>query len=115
MDSNATLSLSPGDILMNEGDKSDRIFLVHSGTFNVLVRKSDGRSTKVGEVKEGELVGEMAFIDKKPRSATVIAATPAEVMVVSQDAFQKIIDQQPQWFKKFINTLINRLRGKNKE
>ena len=107
------LSLSPGDVLIQEGDTSDRIFLVKFGTFNVMVKK-DGRTTKVGEVSDGQLVGEMAFIDKKPRSATVVATSRAEVFVVSQESFQKRFDAQPEWFQKFITTMMDRLRQQNK-
>lgn len=106
------LSLGPGDVIMKEGEVSDSIYFVQSGKLNVFIRK-DGHPEKVGTVQEGELVGEMAYIEKKPRSATVIAATSCELIKVSRDAFETAMTSQPPWLQAFIHGLVRRVREKN--
>ncbi len=106
------LGPGPGDIIVKEGDARQNIYYVKSGKLNVFVRK-DGQNAKVGEVIAGELVGEMAFIQNKKRSATVIAAEPSELIEVSQESFKKALDTLPPWLRAFINSLIKRLLEKN--
>lgn len=107
-----TFSMSPGDVITKEGAQEKKMYLLKSGSLNVLVQR-EGKNHKVGEVKEGELVGEMSFVDGKPRSATVVAASDCELIEVSVDSFQNAIDALPLWLQQFIQTLTRRLREHN--
>ena len=98
----------PGDSLMKEGDPSDAVYLLKSGTLNVFVNRN-----KVGEVTEGEFVGEMAFINGTNRTATVIAATECEIIEISKEGFHKALEGIPLWLKMFIQTLIKRINKAN--
>ncbi len=106
------LSMSPGDVLMKEGDHSDSIFLLQRGLLNVFV-KDGSTPKKVGVIKPGEIFGEMAFILKQPRSATVVAAEPSEVLLISTDSFKGAIEKQQPWLQAFIKSLIRRLTESN--
>ena len=99
------MSMLPGDVLMREGDPSDSIFLLHSGKLKVFVERK-----QVGEIKIGELVGEMAFMNSAPRSATVIAATPCELSKVSRQEFERALQGLPPWLFQYIHTLAQRVR-----
>jgi CRP-like cAMP-binding protein len=108
------LSMGPGDQIMHEGDKSDSIFFLQAGKLNVFVKK-DGKPTKIGEIGPGELVGEMAFVNHAPRSATVVAAVASELVQVSKSSFEGAIDGQAPWLKAFIKSLIKRIGKANTE
>lgn len=99
------IMMAPGDTLMNEGDPSDSIYLLKTGQLNVFVNRN-----KVGVVNAGEFVGEMAFIDAQPRSATVVAAKPCELVEISKEAFNKSLNGIPVWLQQFIRTLMDRIR-----
>ena len=105
----ATIHLNAGDIIITQGEKDERIFLLKKGHLNVYVKKDDANK-KVGEIQAGELFGEMAFVDKKPRSATVVAAVESDVLIVTASSFSRAIVEQPEWLQQFIKTLIKRLR-----
>ena len=107
-----TIVMMPGDTIMKQGDPSNSIFLLQSGTLNVFVAK-DGKPQKVGTIQEGQIVGEMAFICNQPRSATIIAATKCELVQVSLETFQKGLNQNPIWMQEFIRTLMDRLKSAN--
>lgn len=62
----------PGDFLLHEGEVSSEMYYVQSGTLAVMKRKGDAVH-QIGTIISGELVGEMSFLDKEPRSASVKA------------------------------------------
>ena len=73
LDDAKTVALKPGEILFREGDEALSMYIVKQGTLRVL-----SGSTILETVRDGGLIGEMAIIEEHmPRSATVIAGTPA--------------------------------------
>jgi len=76
------LLVDPGYVLMSEGDTDREAYLVIEGRASVL---RAGR--RVMTIGAGEFIGEMAKLSRKPRSATVVAATPMTLLVVSPEEF----------------------------
>lgn len=107
------LSMGPGDAIIKEGDSSKNIYFLQKGKLNVFVKR-DNKNEKVGEVNPGELVGEMAFIENIPRTATVIAAQHSEVVEISSQLFSKEVNSLAPWMQAFIKSLIRRIIKKNK-
>lgn len=109
------ISIAPRQILIKQGDEPDRMYWLVSGKLQVRVKKSNGEETVLGEVKPGELVGEMSFIDNEPRSASVIALEQSDILVIPGGKFTKVLESQPQWFKSLVRNLSIRLRETNKK
>lgn len=63
-----------GDVICNQGDKGDKMYIISSGQVEIVVRSRKGSTTPVLYLGEGQVVGEMALIDEGTRSATVVAA-----------------------------------------
>ncbi|BCH21030.1 cyclic nucleotide-binding protein [Mesorhizobium sp. L-8-3] len=84
--------LRRGEILVREGDASDRFFIVLSGRFTVHTGGSTG---SVAEIAQGELVGEVGFFAGLPRTATVLAARDSIVLEISRDHFEKAAETLP--------------------
>lgn len=104
-----TLVLEPGEFLFHEGDTGQSFYFVKSGRLNVLV-KGDSQERKVGEVTTNEIVGEMAFIDGSPRSASVTAEEPTELLEIHVDNLDRAIKSNPVLASAIIKTLTSRLR-----
>ena len=68
-------SAAEGQILMKQGDYSTELIAIEEGTADVI-RDGD----KVASVKEGDLIGEMGLLDRRPRNADVIATSPMRVL-----------------------------------
>ena len=68
-------SASEGQILMKQGDYSTELIAIEEGTADVI---RDGE--KIASLKQGDLIGEMGLIERKPRNADVIATTPMRVL-----------------------------------
>ncbi len=110
--SKESIRLMPGDYLLREGEESFEMYYLQSGTLAVLKRKGD-KEHQIGMIIEGELVGEMSFLDKEPRSASVKAITESVLVVVPHEKLQDTLDNLPKWFTALNHTLLDRLRKAN--
>lgn len=106
--------LKPGQILFQEGDESNGMFIVRRGEIQVFLEKGDSEIA-LAKVGAGSMIGEMALFDKKPRSASARALDEVEVTVISNDDFKKILKQIPKWFVTLMATLSARLRETNRK
>ncbi len=68
-------SVAEGQILMKQGDYSTELIGIQEGTADVI---RDGR--KIASLQEGDLIGEMGLLERRPRSADVIATSPMRVV-----------------------------------
>lgn len=79
-----------GETICREGERSDAMYLLLSGTAEVFIRR-DGGEERVGVVSSGRTVGEMGVFTKKPRAATVvIASDEAEVVVFREEHLDEV-------------------------
>jgi len=106
------IALKENQPLFNEGDEADGMFVIRKGELVVYLEK-DGNEVKLAKVGSGGMIGEMAFFDKKPRSASVKASTPCEVTKITSDDFSKLMKQIPKWFVGLMGALSTRLRETN--
>jgi CRP/FNR family transcriptional regulator, cyclic AMP receptor protein len=68
----------------------------------------------IARVGSGETVGEMSLIDGKPRSATVVAETPIEALVLYRTAFRKLLEHVPSLCQKLLLAQTARIRELDK-
>ena len=68
-------SIADGQILMKQGDYSTELIAIEEGTADVL---RDGE--KIASLKDGDLIGEMGLLERRPRNADVIATSPMRVL-----------------------------------
>lgn len=110
--SRESIKLLPGDFLLHEGAESTEMYYLQTGTLAVLKRKGE-IVQQIGTIISGELVGEMSFLDKEPRSASVKALTECILVVVPLDKLEATLGAQPKWFTALLHTLTDRLRKAN--
>ena len=101
------LDLREGKALIREGERGREFFVIISGEVEV---KRKGR--KVTTLGAGSFVGEIALLAKIPRSATVTALTPVDVLVITDRAFLDLCEKSPGIAVKIARTLAERL-GEN--
>ena len=104
--------LKKGDILIKEGEHSNSMFWVQSGTIRLFKRKGQG-FVELGVVHSGEVVGELSFLDNQPRSASVESLQPCDIVEIPRGKFEEFMNAQPSWMKSLIQTLVKRLRVTN--
>jgi CRP/FNR family cyclic AMP-dependent transcriptional regulator len=105
--------LNPGEILFEEGDKGEVMYLIREG--KIKITKGKGEEEKVLAVlKEGDFFGEMAIIESAPRSASAIAATNVSLLVIDKDTFRSKIKENP-LIEYVLETLSRRLRAADEQ
>ena len=98
-----------GTTLFYEGEIPDNMYVVKKGGFDII-KKIDGNDIKVSEAKEGQLIGEMALFDLKPRSATIKSNQDSSVVVLPYVNLLDQLDKLPAWVKIVMRTLSDNLR-----
>jgi CRP-like cAMP-binding protein len=93
-----------GKVLTTEGQQGYEFFIVLEG--EVEVRQGDRLVATRGP---GEYVGEIALLDKRPRTATVVATTPLLVEVLSRREFMSLLAQAPELSEQLLATMARRL------
>jgi cyclic nucleotide-binding protein len=89
------LSFAPGDIIVAEGGAGDSLFILASGSVKAFVRNPKGNYVKVNELGEGAFFGEIAALTGRPRTATITAAAPCELLELDRAALDSITASHP--------------------
>jgi len=96
------------------GDPADCMYIVRKGALKVYFTKG-AEEVQLAVIKDGAIVGEMAFFDNKPRSASVRALQPSEVTIVTKADFENLLKQVPKWMVSMMQSLVSRLRQTNEK
>jgi CRP/FNR family transcriptional regulator/CRP/FNR family cyclic AMP-dependent transcriptional regulator len=85
-----------GQIVTSQGEEGDEMFIVRDGLVEVTVGEAGEGPRTVVNLGTGQVVGEMALVDRGPRSATVRCVTDATLNVIERDAFEKLCQSSAQ-------------------
>jgi CRP/FNR family transcriptional regulator, cyclic AMP receptor protein len=99
------VTVGPGRVLCREGSVGREFFLIVEG--RASVRRKD---RKIATLGPGRYFGELALLDRLPRSASVIADTDMTLLVLEQRAFIGILDSVPSLARKLLGAMAVRLR-----
>ena len=97
------ISLPEGTKLIEEGKQGREFFVLIDGTVDI---RRGGR--KVAEIGGGSFFGEIALLTDAPRTATVIASSPARVLVITGQAFQRVLNETTTIRPKVLTALAER-------
>lgn len=87
--------LQRGEYLFVEGDKGSFMGFVVQGLLDVVKKTESGQNVVIARLTKGNSIGEMALIDKSPRSATVIAKQPTTMVTLTEKGFDKLTEKSP--------------------
>jgi CRP-like cAMP-binding protein len=107
----STRRLVRGDVLFNEGDAPDALYLVLRGRVAIANKSFDGRESVVALMEDGDLFGEMGMLDGLPRSAEGRALEPSEVLVLGYEPARALLERRPELLWGVVRMLADRLRG----
>jgi CRP/FNR family cyclic AMP-dependent transcriptional regulator len=104
------VDFQPGQIIFSRGDLGREIYLVVHGRVRLSVLTADGRELSFAHAGPGDIFGEIAALDGRERSAGATALTRVQVMSLSHDAIQELIENRPKVAVVAISFLCSRLR-----
>ncbi len=100
-----TIAIEAGHVVFKEGDTGDAMYVVVEGEVELLVK---GRLVET--LGPGGVLGEMALLDKVPRSAGAIAKTPCRLVEINEKRFRFLVQQTPNFALQLMRVIADRLR-----
>ena len=98
-----------GQIIFEKGDRANGFFIILEGKVKIHARQ-----IKYIELGPGKYFGEYALIEKQPHSSTVTAINRCKCLVMPPDIFNNLLQQSLPFSNRLLQTLIHRLRSKDK-
>lgn len=97
-----------GTVLFREGDEGDTMYIVQSGRVRVS-REAEGHNKVLAELGAGEFLGELAILNKKPRTATAEVIETAKLLVLDAKKFESMVTNNTEIAVRLIHKLARRL------
>ena len=98
-------SLAAGENLFLEGEAGDRLYVLVQGQIDIT---AEGKL--VDRLPEGSIIGEMALVDDRPRSATATAVTDSTLLPVDRNRFRELVRESPDFAIQVMSIMSKRLR-----
>lgn len=98
-------------VLVHEGEIEHLFYILADGQAEISQKLGDGTKRVIITRQPGEFFGEMALIEKMPRSATVTALTKVTVLEVSEESFQELLVQRPSLALAMIRRFVSNVRA----
>jgi sigma-B regulation protein RsbU (phosphoserine phosphatase) len=108
-----TGALAKDEVLIQKGDPSSSLFFIRRGWVKVVIAGPENNELVLNQIGPGEIIGESSLIDRAPRSTSVIAISPVQVMELKYDTFLAALEQCPQLALTFMGNMFDRLRYSN--
>jgi len=105
-----TRKVARGTSIFAKGDPGTGLMGVLAGTVKVSVASADGKDIVLNLFHEGEVFGEIALLDGRPRTADATAMSECELVVIERRDFVPFLSDHPDVMLKFIEILCSRLR-----
>lgn len=97
--------------MFRERDDPHAAYVVEGGLVRVDRTLSSGRTVLLTLITPGNMVGELSLIDGSPRSATAVAVTASELLVVPAARFEALLNDDPEFARVMLGRVTRRLRG----
>ena len=118
-------SFEAGAVLLRELRPGQRLIIIRSGTaavtrHGIVARDGpdggiqEGRSRRLATVGPGDVVGELSLVDGKPTSASVVADTQLEALVLFRTRFNKLLGSMPELYPRLLVGIAARFRAINR-
>jgi CRP/FNR family transcriptional regulator, cyclic AMP receptor protein len=111
MASASSRELRRGDVIFQEADEPDHLYVVEDGRIAIASKSIDGRESVFALMERGELFGEMGLLDGLGRSAEARALEPSQITEIPYAPVRTIFEESPQLLWGVVALLAGRLRS----
>ncbi len=101
-------TLSPGEIVFDEGDPGDHFYVIQSGEVE-LVRESPQQQRVVARIGAGDFFGELGLVLGGPRTSRAVAVSTTRLIALDRDTLEGMCLEQPEIAIRMIRVLVSRL------
>jgi uncharacterized membrane protein len=89
------IKLSTGETLFNAGEPGESLFVVRSGAIELFIKDTAGQKIVLTIAEQGNLFGELSLLDSGPRTATAVALSDTELLVLDRDDLLLLFQKRP--------------------
>lgn len=97
-------------IIIAEGEESDSLYIVNDGQVKIFISDADGKEMQLQILGPGDYFGELALIDRKPRSASAMATCRSQLSVITSEDFMQCLTDNNEMALIMLQVLTKRLR-----
>ena len=108
-------SVSRGTVVVAEGDTTDFLYVIAGGRLKVMMGEANGKEVILGILGPGEFFGEMGLIDDGPRSASVVAIEPCDLLLLTRRNFRRCMAESYDTAMAVMRVLVRRLRSADRK
>ena len=104
-----------GDTMLHAGQVGDRVMVILGGRAKISYTTESGREVVLRFAGPGEVIGELAVIDERPRSGTIEAVEPVETLTIGAGEFMAFVHEDPDATLALLRTLSARCRDSDQK
>ena len=117
LDHSEVLRFRAGDLIIRAGEEDRSLYIIVEGTLEILLLDQRGQEQRYGTIESKSVTGEVAFLDGRPRAATIRATTDGDMLRLSFDAYETLAARHPELGRAILldlgRILATRLRQAN--
>ncbi|OGQ59129.1 MAG: hypothetical protein A3J24_09225, partial [Deltaproteobacteria bacterium RIFCSPLOWO2_02_FULL_53_8] len=106
-----------GDTIFKESEDGQTIYIIKKGEVKACKVAPDGELFTLTIMKDGDIFGEMSFLDGRPHSSTIVAVSDVETYLIDMSDFEGLVDKNPRiifkLMKNIVFTIHSIVRGMN--
>jgi CRP/FNR family cyclic AMP-dependent transcriptional regulator len=102
-------------VVLSEGDLGDSLYMIESGKVKVFISDKDGREMILKLLGRGDFFGELAMIDKQPRSASITTLEASVFLILTHEAFEQCVARIPRIANMVMRVLAQRVRDADRK
>ncbi len=84
-----------GEVVFHQGDPGHALYLITEGRLKVVLPAETGEEAILNVLGPGDVLGELALLDAEPRSATIVALEPVELVILAREDFLELLRRSP--------------------
>lgn len=104
------LEFAPGHVFFKSGDQGDYAYELIDGQVELLAGAAE-KLNSVGSFGPGEVFGEMALVEERPRVLTAVAIAGGRAVAMNRDEFEHLLTHDPARARRYLRSLFERLRS----
>ena len=101
--------------LFSEGDLTDSLYVIYSGKVKAVIIDEQGKEVILSMFGAGDYFGEIALIDGRQRSASIMTREPVQVLILTRNDLREILGRNPDFAINLLKGMVKRLRESNKQ
>jgi CRP-like cAMP-binding protein len=105
------VNFAPNQLIFDEGEKSAEAYLIRSGKVEIRVGVRSDVPRVLAVIGKGQVFGEMALFDNRPRVAAAVAVEPTEATAIARDEFQQRVADMDPAIRGVVLLMVERMRN----